>query len=128
MLKLNQSGLKTYTLCLTSANFASSLLAKCSECKVPYTHFLVNIHYVAVMKEERSKWSRWKDQHYVPLTRAISGFGYAELTAKGIRVELSKDTPKLRRKTIETMAGEAGSCITSQSQNLPRDIIFVRMP
>lgn len=79
------------------------------------------------MKDERSKWSKWKDKHYVPLSRAVSGFGEVEITAKGMKVELRKDTPKLRRKTIETLSAEAGSCVTTRLPNLSRDVIFVRM-
>ena len=79
------------------------------------------------MKDERSKWSAWKAKHYASLSRVISGFGEVEVNAKGMRIELMKDTPRLKRRTIEAMSAKAGECVTTQLPSLSRDVIFVRM-
>lgn len=79
------------------------------------------------MKDERSKWERWKDQTFVPFSRAVGGFGSVEINSRGMKVELRKDTPKLKRKTLNRMMREAGVCVRTDLPSLSRDIIFVRI-
>ncbi len=79
------------------------------------------------MKDERSRWEKWKDQTFIPFSRAVNGFGRAELNARGMKVELRKDTPKLKRRTLNRMMREAGVCVRTDLPSLSKDIIFVRI-
>lgn len=77
--------------------------------------------------DNRSKWEKWRDESFNPVARALksSPFGTAQILPRGMRVELSKDTPRRERRKLEFLMSEAGSWSLTSTSN--RDIIFVRM-